>query len=217
MSYLFVVGKNERRNYTASTGWTHNEVKSGARRQFHARDNMIEWRGSLRGQSYELVECRNAIHHVARPWRIDGEYANRLNRERERERDSMRKEGKTEKHRARGTVKRRRRDEERGREEEKRPWGPVGTLARTRRINLLCQQCSRKLPSSISKWRGWQAAVGVPGYGAGGRDQPLSRASQKIEFTKIPSSSKRLLQTSLARYHPCAPFANSRFGVLLWT
>ena len=121
ISYLsVVVEKNERRNYTENTGWTHNEVESGARRQFHACDNMIEWRGSLGGQSYELVECRNAIHHVARPWRIDGEYANRLNRERE----NMRKEGKTERRRARGTGEKMKKGRREGKGRRKTAVGP---------------------------------------------------------------------------------------------
>lgn len=107
------------------------------------------------GQSYKVVET-GAIHHVA----LARSTKNGKGTMRRRETEPGRRESlpkRTGKNTGSWGMNEGRGRDERGRDEMKREveigkreeW--VYTLARTRRINLLCQQCSRKLPSSISK------------------------------------------------------------------
>lgn len=164
-----------------------------------------------------IVCCRNkAIHHVPRSMKNGKERGGTMRR---REAEAGRRESflkRTEKHgELRGAKKgwtRKGRDEERSGNRKKRGMVAGSTplhaldasifFANNVRVNYPHRYQSDEGGSRLRRcclvWRK--------------RDQPLSRASQKIEFTKIPSRSRRLLPrqpANVTRTIPAFPVPRS--------
>lgn len=211
LSYSYVSSEKKR----SSRLWIYNEVETDQAPVPRAWW-YTEWRRAVSSQSY-AVETRQFIMYLV-PWRTEREEEERWGGEKRKQEEGNRSwKGRknTESWEERRTKKewtRKGRDEERSGNRKKRGMVAGSTplhaldasifFANNVRVNYPHRYQSDEGGSRLRRcclvW--WK------------RDQPLSRASQKIEFTKIPSRSRRLLPrqpANVTRTIPAFPVPRS--------